>query len=153
MIDIVALKSEITTDPLAFGYAPLVAGGNDGAVAALLNDRAKGRMRVVTPTMINARTLMAQLGASVGATVLDKLDAARARNPAVKWAFSFITSAEGIDVGHAQTRGMLDALAAAGVLTAAERDAVKALASFACSRAEELFGSAVDHLDVAKARA
>lgn len=146
---LVALKTEITTDPLALGYADK----SDADVAALLNDRTRGRTRVVSPTMVNARTIMARLGAAAGATILDKLDAAKAGSPPIKWVFQFITQGEGIDVGHAETRAMLDQLVAATVLTSAERDGVKSLAVFPCSRAEELFGAAVDHIDVANARA
>lgn len=139
-----ALKTEITTDPLALGYADK----SDAEVAALLNDRTRGRTRVVSPTMVNARTIMARLGAAAGATILDKLDAAKAGSPPIKWVFQFITQGEGIDVGHAETRAMLDQLASAGVLTAAEADAIKTLAVVQASRAEVLFGQPVSDRDV-----
>lgn len=145
---LLVLKTEITTDPMGLGYAPLVSAGDDAGVAALLNDRTRGFTRVVSPTMVNARGLLARLGASVGASVLDKLDAAKASSPAIRWAFAFIVSAEGIDVGHAETRAMLDQLASAGVLTAAEADAIKTLAVVQASRAEVLFGQPVSDRDV-----
>jgi hypothetical protein len=36
-MDYTALKNEITNDPLNLGYAPFVTGGNDAAIAAILN--------------------------------------------------------------------------------------------------------------------
>lgn len=37
MIDYAALKTELTTDPNAYGYTAHVASGNDSALAELLN--------------------------------------------------------------------------------------------------------------------
>ena len=36
-VDLIALSSELTSDPTALGYAPHVAGGADGTLAELLN--------------------------------------------------------------------------------------------------------------------
>lgn len=79
-------------------------------------------------TMINARSLMANLGATEGATILEKLEAASAGNAAVKWALSFMTDG-GLDVGNTETRNMLDTLATASVLTTDEASSVKGLAT------------------------
>lgn len=46
-MDYTALHTEISTDPLALGYAPYVAAGNDGAIAVLLN----------APTGVGAATI------------------------------------------------------------------------------------------------
>lgn len=76
--------------------------------------------------LVNARQLMAEIGANEGAVFLDKLDAQA--DPAIVWAMKFLTG-DGIDVGNAQTRGMLDQLAATSIITTTERDAVKGLAT------------------------
>lgn len=78
-------------------------------------------------TFINARSIMATIGAAAGATILEKLSAASVNNPAIKWALSFIT-ADGIDIGHPETRTQLMLLASTGVITDAERDSLLAMA-------------------------
>jgi len=77
--------------------------------------------------MVNAREILATLGASGGAVLLEKLEQAALVNPAVKWALKFMTE-QGIDVGNTQTRATLDALVNAAVLTDGESNAVKAIA-------------------------
>jgi len=80
---------------------------------------------------VSARTVLAELpisGPVQGAVVLDKLEAAGASIPACKWAVRFLQLETGLDVGHANTQGMLTLLAVSGVLTAEEAAALKALA-------------------------
>lgn len=132
----VALAAELANDPASLGYAPLVADNNDEALAAMLNEK---RYTAPVSRLVNARTMMAELGAIAAATILDKMEAAASINPAIKWAMFYLKS-DGLDVGHPQTQGQLDALAAAGVLTPAEAEATKALANAQISRAEQLFG-------------
>lgn len=88
-------------------------------------------------TMISARTVLAQLG-QAGAVALDKLEAAGAQNSVVKWAMKFLTTDEGLDVGHPMSQSMLDQLAQAGVLTQAEATALKGLALHPQTRGEAL---------------
>jgi hypothetical protein len=117
----------------------------DQAIADILNDR-RGQTRVVE-TFVNARLLMSKLGASVGSAILDKLDAAKANDARVKWALSFMVDG-GLNVGDPETRTALDDLAAAGVLTAEERDAIKMLAEVPASQTEIDFGRFVTGADV-----
>jgi len=98
------------------------------AIADALN--AAGRTKLVS-RQVSARTVLAELpisGAVTGAGVLDKLEAAGASIPAVKWAVRFLQLETGLDVGHPNTQAMLTVLASANVLTTAEADALKALA-------------------------
>ena len=126
------LRSEIANDPLGRGYASMT----DEQVAASLNNLDRP---VTRPTPVTAKSLMALLDPATAATILDKLEGAAASNSAVKWILSFIQgNAEGVDLGHQNTRAQIDALAVAGVLTADEASLLKSLADSLVSRAEEL---------------
>jgi len=126
------LRGEVLSDPLARGYASMT----DEQVAASLNTKDR---QVVQLTLVTAKELMARMDPSVAAGILQKLESEAANNPVVKWIMSFITGGgEGIDLGHANTRAQIDALVAAGVLTATEGASLKALAERTVSRAEEL---------------
>lgn len=108
--------------------AELRAAHDTHAIADALN--AAGRTKLVS-RQVSARTVLAELpisGAVTGAGVLDKLEAAGASIPAVKWAVRFLQLETGLDVGHPNTQAMLDTLAGASVLTAPEANALKALA-------------------------
>lgn len=143
------LKTEITTGPLAAELAPFVAAGNDGQVAAILNDTTRGAT-MLKLTMISARGVLSGYagGPVAAAAVLDKLESAAATVPAIKWVMTFLKS-DGIDIGHPATQGMLDQLATGGVLTATEAAHLKALGVFPASRAEVL-GTTIDITDVAR---
>ena len=77
--------------------------------------------------LLNARQLMAEIGASSTAIMLDKIEAVGVTNPAVKWAAKFFAT-EGIDLGSTETRKMITQLASGGIITTAERDTLLALA-------------------------
>ncbi len=126
------LRSELANDPLGRGYATM----SDEQVAASLNNPDR---LIVQSTMVTAKGLMALLDPATAAAILDKLEAAASSNSTVKWILSFMQgSAEGVDLGHPNTRAQIDALAAAGVLSADEASLLKALADNLVSRAEEL---------------
>ena len=126
------LRSELADDPLSRGYSSMT----DDQVASSLN--AKDR-NIVQPTLVTAKELMAMVDPTTAASILQKLEAEAANNAVVKWIMSFITGGgDGIDLGHANTRAQIDALVAAGVLTATEGASLKALAQRTVSRAEEL---------------
>jgi hypothetical protein len=59
--------------------------------------------------------------------ILSALKAAVAL-PAVEWALNFLGKDSGIDIGNQVTQGMVDQLAAGGVLTADQAEQLKALA-------------------------
>jgi hypothetical protein len=127
------LQTELQTDPLNRGYAQFFS-GQLPVIVSMMNDRS---YTMVKTKFVTARTVLAEHG-EAGATVLDKLDAAKTSDPAVKWAMAFVTSDPGIDVGHPTTRSMLDSLAAANVLTSTEASLLKDMAIQPASRAEVL---------------
>lgn len=150
MIDYVALKNELQTDPAALGYASVA--GDDNATARLLN--AATAQKIFHPRIVTARDIMDELGADAGAAILDKFEALAASNSAVKWSMKFITGV-GIDMGADSFRAKIDALASALAITTDEAGLLKGMAERPGSRAEILFGAGVTitHEDIAKTRA
>lgn len=143
------LGAAIAADPALAGLPAT----SDGAwaIAETMNaviGQAPGMM------MISARTVLAELG-HAGAVALDKLEAAGTQSPVVKWAMKFLTTDEGLDIGHPMSQSMLDQLAQAGVLTVAEAAALKALALQDQTRAEALLApwrGRLSYQDVERAR-
>ena len=143
------LKVEIETGPLASELAPFIASGNDIAIANILNEHRGDRM--LHSRVISARGVLSDYpgGPAAGAAVLDKLEAASATVSAVKWVMSFLKS-DGIDIGNVATQGMLDQLAAGGLITVTEAGELKSMGYAPASRAM-ILGVTITHLDVAKA--
>lgn len=144
-----ALGSAIAADPMLAGLPAT----SDGAwaIAETMNAVVG---QAPASRMVNARHVLAELGAA-GAAALDKLEAAAASNSVVKWAMKFLTTDEGLDVGHPMSQSMLDQLAQAGVLTRTEADALKALALADQTRAEALLApwrGRLSYQDVERAR-
>lgn len=92
-------------------------------LAAALNADAPMEFR---PRYITARAVMAECAG--GAAILDALTAIASSNSAVSWAMKFIGQEAGLNIGDPYTLGMVDQLVTAGALTAAQGDALKALA-------------------------
>ena len=110
----------ITLDEITATGLPLT---NHGAIAAALS---VGRTKLV-PTPIGFGKVLDALGPVDGATVLDTLDAAKATNRPLFWAWTLLERGE-LDVSLASTRAQIDALAGAGAMTTAQADALKNLA-------------------------
>lgn len=142
------LFEELRDDPEAIGYAPLIAANNDQGVADLING---WMIQATAARMITARGILSDYpgGPAAAAAVLDKLEAAAPSISALKWAFGFLTTAEGLDIGHPATHGMLDQLAASNIITMEEAANLKALSLTSKSRSESLFGRMVSANDVA----
>jgi len=142
------LRADIAADPVLSGYPAT----SDGAYAiADAYNTVVGK--APAPTMVTARTVLSELGMA-GAIALDKLEAAGSSNPVVRWAVKFLTG-EGLDVGHPMSQSMLDQLAQAGVVTATEASALKALALQDQTRAEALLApwrGRLSYQDVERAR-
>lgn len=94
-----------------------------GAIAAALS---VGRTKLV-PTNIGFGKVLDALGPVDGAAVLDTLEAAKASNRPLYWAWNLLEKGE-LDVSLDSTRAQIDALAGAGAMTQAQADALKALA-------------------------
>jgi hypothetical protein len=144
------LRQEILSGPHAAACAPYVINWDapktpgsyqrDQAIADILNSADGGS--TYFERFITARTLLAELDPTTAATILDKLEATAQVNSVVKWAMKYITT-DGIDIGHASTHAVLDA-----VLTAEESAAVKALATKTVKYAELVLGASVNVADV-----
>jgi hypothetical protein len=130
------LSDEITNDPTGKGYAAFLP-DQPGHVVELLNAPTE---TMVKSRLITARGILSGYpgGPMVAAVVLDKLKAATSTISALGWAFDFLKTPEGLDLGDPATQGMLDTLATAEVITTEESANLKALAIQPASRAEVL---------------
>lgn len=153
------LHTELTTDPQALGYAPLVAAGNHAGLHELIN-RAEASRMLPRSRFVTGRAVLAELGVT-GAVILEKLSVfgatpqqgeAEGLRLAIKWAMKFADQeGEGLDIGHPTTRQLVQTCAAVGVLTEAEATALMALAVYPTSRAHELFGREVPLNEISEA--
>jgi len=144
------LRAEITAGPLAVELAPFVAAGNDGAIAAILNDKRFTRVQRVTLKDI-VRYL---LDNGVWLSIVDKA-ADVAASPAKSSARMFMEVQkmgfiESLDMSKPSSQGMLSALVAAGTMTAAHQTALTNMGVVPASRAEVL-GKTITITDVARA--
>jgi len=133
------LKTEIDAHP---EWAAL----SDNEIAALLNAKT---LTSVQSRFVTARSILAEI--ADGADILDRLEAASAFVPAVKWAMLYLKGETGIDVGYPSTRAQLDALAAGSILTIDQAEALKAMANVPASRAEILGLGQISYGDVSRA--
>lgn len=141
MTDLTKLKAEIDQ--------PAYTGMTDAQILTTLNDPAANNPAIIGSRHVNFRAVLAECeGAGV---ILDKLEAAAANEPDIKWALLGIKSDTGIDIGHPKTRAQVDALVTGGVLTATEGAALKDMAPV-ISRAQQLGLGTVTAGDVAYVR-
>lgn len=150
-IDYAALRTAILSTPEC---APHIVTNNmpkqnaynkDWAIAGILN--AASGVRVVED-YCNEIEIMARLGPATGATILDKLDTAALANSPLKRAMRAIQSDRGIDLGHTETRAMIDQLVAGMVLTSQEGTLLKGLAERPSSIAYNTVGQPVTWAEV-----
>jgi hypothetical protein len=147
MANIAILKSEIDSDPLGRGYS----GMDDTAVAVDLNTAYRTKKEPISSAELlawsasDARLQNIKNAAENGAT--DDLKS-------LAQAAYLIVTRDGttLDLNLADRVAMLDSLVAAGVLTAADRTSLDALATVSISRAEELAIGRVRAGDVIQAR-
>ena len=77
-------------------------------------------------TALGIGGIMDALGPQDGAALLDKVQALASGNPVLRWGFRALESS-GLNLSFASTRAQFNELTTAGVLTAAQRDALFAL--------------------------
>ena len=131
MVDYKKLKDELTVDPLTRGYS----GMSDQQVVDSLTltvDRP-----VVNDMNVGSLGIMREIGPTLGATILDKLEAAATVDSRLKW-FMKELNTNGVDIGNAVTRATIDDLVTNSVITAAEGASLKGIPEKTVSRAEEL---------------
>jgi len=131
MTDYAKLKNEIVIDPIVRGYGSMT---DPQILDSLLKtiDRL-----VISPITVGALGIMREIGPSLGAGILDKLEAAATVDSRLKWFMKELTT-NGIDLGNPVTRATIDELVTGGVLLASEGAALKQVAESIVSRAEEL---------------
>jgi hypothetical protein len=112
------IRQAIEASPALMALVP-----DADAIAAALSE---GRTSTVE-TLGGVGYVMAVLGPTSGAAVLDALDALAATNSVVKWAWVLINRGE-LDFGHPTTRAMITSLVPA-VMTTAQADALLAAAT------------------------
>lgn len=131
--------------------------GQDTDVANTIN--ARTATVIEKPKMIGERGIMSALGISAGPvfmTALDDFAAATlaadhpllAYQPGIKRAVKWLYG-EGLDVGDPLTRSMLDALAAASVITSSAATTVKAVAEKTVSYPVSVGWGALSENDIA----
>lgn len=150
----IELRNYIKADPALVALAD---SGDDVTVAGTVN--AVAATVVEKPKMIGERGIMSALGIVDGPIFMSSLDdfAVATLDPghpllayqpgikrAVKWLYG-----EGLDVGDTLTRTMLDALAAASVITSASATTIKAVANRTVSYPESVGWGVVSENDVA----
>lgn len=95
--------------------------GDDAMVASMLPETVVISVRVTELTILDIFPT-----ASDGETFLQKLETIGQTNAVVRRALAWMKPpSDGLDLGNQRVREMLDQLAAAGAITAAERDVVK----------------------------
>ena len=130
MTDYLSLKNEIINDPLTRGYS----GMTDQQIVDSLTltvDRP-----IIHNVNIGSLGIMREIGPTLGATILDKLEAAATVDSRLKW-FMRELNTNGIDIGNAVTRATIDELVTNSVITATEGAALKGISEKMVSRAEE----------------
>lgn len=143
-MDYVALHTELTTDPNGYGYAPLIAIGNDAGLADLLN-QPRAAISIARPDVTPLEVLEA-------IKVTDFVSNANVLYASwfeslTQFASLRILKADGTD-----TRVMTNLMSILSNGSASETR-LRALASRQGSRAEQLFGpgATVTHMDIATA--
>jgi hypothetical protein len=132
-VDYSILKTELTADPLGRGYATM----SDAEAAASLNTANRA---LVSLKMVQYRTMMADIGVEATRAIMTAMAAAGQTDTVVALVDLWLKDpkSEGVDMGHANTRAVIDDLVTAGSITAAQAAGVKAMAESTVSRATEL---------------
>lgn len=127
------LKIELATDPKGLGYAPLVAVGNDQAVADLLNAKTGPGAEAISLAVIPKGDFL--LGIAPAAMVLATKDDATQR----RWdrLIALASASDQIRVGSPTIQGLLAQAVGEGLLAQGQVDGFTKRVG---SRAEVLFG-------------
>ena len=130
-----ALLSELTTDPLGLGYAPLVAAGNHAGLAGLLNALTGPGAATVTLLTVPKSAFASTLALAIGRVYAPGF---AGNIPYWQAVLTLWTSLDSVVVADPGTQAVIAAAIPAGVLLPAE---VAALTQRTGSRAEVLWGA------------
>lgn len=152
-LEIEALKNELENDPLGLGYKhPSAVWKSDWTTLDLINADGPNHSR---PAPIKVRKLLRWAASK---KVLRKLkQAADTAAPGQDAAMAGLMLLQNVnatlDVSDPDTTGLINDLETEGVITAAQKAEIVALASEPASRAEKLFGRKIQMRNVESARA
>jgi len=104
-----AQKNTLRTHLADQKYQDLLNAGMPGHVVDLLNDKSGSLNQ---ERWVTSLTIMAELGVDMYRSIMTKLDAIAAADVAVRDFVARLRSQAGADIGHANTLGMIDQLAA-----------------------------------------
>ncbi len=143
------LLAELQSGPLAETLAPLIADGNDGAIAELLN----ASYSTITGSI--SRSLFAIWVAETGMRGVIRDHALNTSSPLRSIAISIEDflggAAETLDFSKAQNVAMLAAWVSAGGCTQEQADDLISRCQVPVSRAEQVLGRSVTVADIAQA--
>lgn len=128
-MDISGLRNEIETDPLGRGYA----GMTNEQIAADLNTTYRTRLKP-----LGMSDLLLWAGQHDILLKLDNNKDTQGIAGVVRVAQAILSTGIAVDLNHAGTTSLLDALVGAGVFTVDDKTALVALATEHLSRADEL---------------
>lgn len=144
------LRSEIETGPLSESLAPLVLAGDDGAIAARLNDD-----DYATETGSIARSMFAIWAAQTGMRSAIRDHAQNVNSPLRSIAITLEDflggAADSLDFAMSENQTMLAAWVSVGGCTQEQADSLLALCQRSVSRAQQSMGEPVTELDVRRA--
>ncbi len=122
------ILAAITADPT---LASLALSRNDAEIARLLSvGRTKVSSHFASERGILERFPLGPIAADALLTKLETFAAAgQAMSSIVNRAMKFLAQPEGLDIGATTTQGLLDGLEAGGVITAAERNGLRTMAT------------------------
>jgi len=140
------LKDEITSDPLAIGYA----GMTDQQVADSLNTASRTRLNP-----LSRNDAIRWLARHDGVDKLEKAAStgSQTSRSIAKAVLLLIQSETTLDVADEEIMGMIDQLVTGNVFTSAEKGDLVMLATETISRAQEIGLGRVNEGDIASARA
>lgn len=148
-MNLVALRDEIETGPLAESLAPLVSAGNDGAIAALLN------ADYATETGSISRAMFAIWAAQTGMRSAIRDHALNINSPLRSIAITLEDflggAADSLDFAMSENQTMLAAWVSVGGCTQEQADSLLALCQKAVSRAWQALGETVTIEQIAQA--
>ena len=139
-MDYQALRTELESNQ---AYAPRIAAGDDAGIAAMLNAKTVDALRSLTSRELLVWAAQGGRYIKLESAAADTSRSAELRSVCKSAVKILDRDGTGLDLRDAQVAGLLGALVASGVLTAADQAAIRSMAANKISRAEELFGEGV----------
>lgn len=159
-MDYQSLAAEIENDPQNLGYSPHVLSGADMTIAGIMNLPRYTILGAASLDSVQAyvQAHIAADSAETGKDIYMRVDEiANDPNHALyvpcKAAIQLFEKAryQAVDLSLDRPAELLNVLRLGGIITQAQQDHIIDIGTKQISRAEQLFGASVSHLDIAKA--